>query len=322
MRRLILGFFCAVAAGLAGFGSSAHADQFVRIGSGLAGTYPVFGAKLAEMINKELPGLRASTLAGPTEQNLVRVHKGEAEFCLTYTFQTAQVAKGAGELKVPTPSLRHVMSLYGAYYMAVAQKDSGIESLRDLAKKPYRVWLGPKASIFHPMNVAALAAHDVTPEAIVQAGGVINTAGYQNIVQGFQSGQIDVVFFSGPAPYSQLMQLDQSPGFRILSFDDAAAKRFPELLPGTGVVKLKGGLYKSMPEDAMTPYVFNELVTSANVPDEVVYRVTKLMVERYKDFHGLFAGAEEINPQTALAYNQVPLHPGAERYYREVGIIK
>ncbi|MBX6369923.1 MAG: C4-dicarboxylate ABC transporter substrate-binding protein, partial [Rhodospirillales bacterium] len=65
MRRLILGFYCAVAAGLAGLGSSAHAaDQFVRIGSGLAGTYPVFGAKLAEMINKELPGLRASTLAG------------------------------------------------------------------------------------------------------------------------------------------------------------------------------------------------------------------------------------------------------------------
>src|ERR671914_400198 len=76
----------------------ASAQQFVRIGSGLAGTYPVFGAKLAEMINKEIPNVRASTVPGPTEQNLVRIEKGDVEMCLTYTFQGLQVAEGKGEL--------------------------------------------------------------------------------------------------------------------------------------------------------------------------------------------------------------------------------
>jgi TRAP transporter TAXI family solute receptor len=301
--------------------SDASAQQFVRIGSGLAGTYPVFGAKLAEMINKDIPNVRASTVPGPTEQNLVRIQKGDVEMCLTYTFQGLQVAEGKGELNAPAPDLRHVMSLYGSYHMAVVQKGSDIKSLADLKSKPYRVWVGPKASVFYPLNVAALAAYDVSPEDITKVGGVVNTMGYQNVAQAFQDGQIDVAFFSGPAPYSLLLQLDQAPGFRILSFTEAAGKRFAELLPGTGMATLKAGIYKSMPEAVTTPYVFNQIVASAKLPDDLVYRITKLMNTRANDFHGLFAGADEITAEGALRYNKLKLHPGAERYYREVGLI-
>lgn len=304
------------------FSAGAQAQQFLRIGSGLAGTYPVFGAKLAELINANIPNMRASTLAGPTEQSLIRIQKGDAEFALTYTFQSLQVLNGQGELKVATPDLRHVMSLYGAYYLAVVQKNSDIQNLRDLAKKPYRVWLGPKASIFYPLNIAALAAHDVTPEDIVKAGGVISTAGYGNVSQSFQDGQIDVAFFSGPAPYSILMELDRSNGFRLMSFDEKAEAKYPTLLPGAGIRVHKGGLYKSAPDDVKTPYVFNELVTSAKLPADLIYKVTKMMNEQHKQFHGLFAGADEILPANAMFYNKIPLHPGAERYYRETGLIK
>lgn len=299
----------------------ASAQQFVRIGSGLAGTYPVFGAKLAEMINKDIPNVRASTVPGPTEQNLIRIQKGDVEMCLTYTFQGLQVAEGKGELNVPAPDLRHVMSLYGSYHMAVVQKDSDIKSLADLKAKPYRVWVGPKASVFYPLNVAALGAYGVSPEDIAKAGGVVNTMGYQNVAQAFQDGQIDVAFFSGPAPYSLLLQLDQAPGFRILSFSEEAGKRFTELLPGTGMATLKPGLYKSVPEAVTTPHVFNQIVASAKLPDDLVYRITKLMNTRVDEFHGLFAGADEITTEGALRYNKLKLHPGAERYYREAGLI-
>lgn len=320
MRRKILAALFAFA--IATFAGTAMAQQFIRIGSGLAGTYPVFAAKLAEIVNEGVPGVRASTLAGPTEQGLIRVQKGESEFCLTYSFQAVQLLNGIGNLNVPTPDLRHVMSLYGAYFLAVVQKNSDIKSLRDLAKKPYKVWLGPKAGIFYTLGAAALAAHGVTPEDITKVGGIINTASYQNVSQGFQDGQIDVAFFSGPAPYSILMELDRTAGFKILSFDKEASAQYDKLLPGAGIRPHKGGLYKHAPDEAMTPYVFNELVTSAKVSDDIVYRVTKLMNEKHAAFHGLFAGAEEVQPKTALDFNRIPVHPGAERYYREVGLIK
>ena len=72
-----------VAATAFGVASGARAEQFIRISSGLAGTYPVFGAKLAEMMNKNIEGVRASTLAGPTEQGLTPVKKVYGEFSPT-----------------------------------------------------------------------------------------------------------------------------------------------------------------------------------------------------------------------------------------------
>jgi len=300
----------------------AEAQQFVRIGSGLAGTYPVYGAKLAEMINKTVPGVRASTIAGPTEQNLVRIQKGEVEMCITYTFQAAQLYEGKGELNFPTPDLRHVMSLYGSYHMAVARKGVEVDTLADLAKKPYRVWLGVKASVFWPLNTAALGAYGVAPEDITKAGGVVNTTGYQNLQQAFQDGQVDIGFFAGPAPYSVMMQLDRTPGFRILDFAAGTGTKMTEILPGVSMAPIPAGTYQSQPAAVTAPYVFNQIVASAKMPDEIVYQITKMMNEQVKEFHGLFAGAEEIQPKTALASNKIPVHPGAERYYREAGLLR
>jgi uncharacterized protein len=300
----------------------ASAQQFFRVGSGLGGTYAVYGAKLAELINKNIPGVHASTVTGGGEQNLVRVQRGEAEISIIYTYNALQVYSGKGELKVAGPDLRHVVSLYGSYHTPFVQKDSAIQSLADVLKLKSRVWMGSRGSVFWSLNEAALNAHGVTLDAIPKAGGILDTTAFANQAQGFMDRHIDVGFFSGPAPYSILMEIDRGPGFRFLNFSEEVGKKFVDLLPGTGIETLKGGIYKSVSQDVRVPYVFNQMVTSAKLPEDLIYKVTKLMNERYKDFHGLFPGAEEIQPQTALKYNKIPIHPGAERYYREVGLLK
>lgn len=317
-RRGVLGASAAVI----GARGAAAQTQFVRIGSGLAGTYPLFGAKMAEIINRAVPNARANTLPGPTEQNLVRVQRGQAELCLSYTFQTYQVANGHGELNVPSPDLRHIMSTYGSYHMIVARKDLPIETLGEVGTRPHRVWLGPRASVFWPLNTAALAAYGLTPDDITKAGGVVNTAGYQNLTQIFQDGQVDVAFFAGPAPYSLLLQLDRSPGFKMLGLAPDAAQKFEAALPGTGVRPHPGGVYQSVPNPVPMPYVFNHVAASARMPEELAYNITKALWDAHREFHGLFPGGEETKPETALAFNRVPVHPGAERYYREVGIMR
>lgn len=298
-------------------------QQFFRIGSGFAGTYPVFGAKLAEQVNKHLPDVRASTVPGGTEQNLIKLQRGEIEGVLSYTFEAAQVAEGKGELqKSPAPDLRHLMGLYGSFHYVLFKKDAAIQSLADLKGKPYRVWMGTKASVFWSLNSAALGAYGVSLEDITKVGGVINTMSYQNLTQAFQDGQIDVGFFAGPSPVSLLLQLDKTSGFRMLSFDDAAGKRYNELLPGTSMGAVKPGTYVHQKDEVRVPYVFNQLVVSAKLSDDVAYRLTKMMNEEYKAFHGLFPGADEVMPRTALAHNRIKIHPGAEKYYRETGQLK
>lgn len=301
---------------------SAQAEQFVRIGSGLAGSYPVFGAKLAELFNKHVPGVKASTFAGPTGQSLVKLQRGEAEVVLSYTFESDSARRGENALKTPAPDLRHLMTTYGATHVALARPGVEIKSLADLKAKPYRVWLGPKSSVFWPLNLAALAAHGVTPDDIVKAGGVINSAGYGTLMQAFKDGQVDVGFMSGPTPYSLMMELDRGAGFQLLPYSAAALAKFNETLPGTATFTMPAGTYKSVGSAMTVPYVVNHVVVSAKLPDDTVYSMAKTLVEHHKELHGLFAGASEISPDKALLHNKLPLHPGAQRYYREAGLLK
>jgi TRAP transporter TAXI family solute receptor len=301
---------------------SAHAEQFVRIGSGLAGSYPVFGAKLAELFNKHVPGVKASTFSGPTGQSLVKLQRGEAEAVLSYTFESESARRGENALKMPAPDLRHLMTTYGATHVALARSGVQIASLADLKSKPYRVWLGPKSSVFWPLNLAALAAHGVTPDDIVKAGGVINSAGYGTLMQAFKDGQVDVAFMSGPTPYSLMMELDRGSGFQLLPYSDAALAKFNDTLPGTARFTIPAGTYKHVAQPMAVPYVVNHVVVSAKLSDDTVYRMAKTLVEHHKELHGLFAGAGEISPERALQNNKLPVHPGAERYYREAGLLK
>ena len=300
-------------------GASAQQPEFIRVSSGAAGTLPIFGAKLAELINAEIPNVRATTAAGETEAQLVRLHRNEIQTSTTYTFFTRMVADGKGQLGVPTTNVRHIMTLYGSVLTAIARQDGKITSLADTAKSPARVWAGVKTSILYPMVTSSLAAYGVTPEAVAKAGGVMDATGYAAQKDLFMNGRLDVGFFAGPIPYGLLLEIDRSQPIRVLGFDAAAAKRFTELLPGTSIAKMPAKSYRGQDQELLVPYFVNHLVVNAQMSDEMAYRITKLMNERYKEFHGLFAGADEIRPENALKDYAIPLHPGAERYYREKG---
>ena len=304
---------CAVA-------GAASADTFIRIGSGLAGTYPIVGAKMAELINTHIDGVEATTVAGGTEANFVRLQDGEIEMLLTYSFLSGILAEREGSLGVQVPDARHVMTLYGAFFQPVARTGSGIEAIGQIADGPQRVWGASRSSIFFPMIEATLAAHDLSLDDVTAAGGVVESIGYGDTAQAMQDGRLDVGFFAGPAPYSLMVQIERSPGFTLLGFDEDAGARFEELLPGARMEQIPAGTYQGQDADVMVPYVVNQLVVSAAVPDDLVHEITRVLIEHHEEFHGLFSGAEEIVPAIALDNNPIEVHPGAARFYEEAGI--
>lgn len=308
------------ALGLMFVSSAAQADTFIRIGSGLAGTYPIVGAKIAELLNEHIDGVEATTVAGGTEENFVRLQEGEVDMLLTYSFLSGILTEGEGSLGVSVPKARHLMTLYGAYFQPAALKDTGITSLADVTDGEYRVWGANRTSIFYPMIEATLAAYDITIDDITEAGGVVESIGYGDTAQAMQDGRLDVGFFSGPAPYSLLVQIENNPDFNLLGFNEKAGDRLVELLPGSRMETIEAGTYEGQDEDQLIPYVMNQLVISADVPEDLAYDITRLLNENHDEFHGLFAGAEEIVPEIALDNNPVEVHPGAARYYEEAGI--
>ncbi len=318
MRKPILGAL-ALALGLSA-ASIAHAEQFIRVGGGLAGTYPLFAAKLVELINKNIPDVKAAVVSGETEKSQIGLEKGSINFNISYTYVTKYIYDGKASLKLPTPKVRHVITMYGSSLQTVAKKD-GVTDLRELTKKPLRVWMGAKNGFFYQLAEPVMRAHGFGVDDVKSAGGVIETFGYGDTVQAFQDGRLDVSFFAGPVPYGLALQVEQSPGFHLLDMDDAALSKLEELLPGMTRTVIPAGSYKGQVKDAHVPYFVNQLTTSTNTPDEIVYQVTKIMYEQYKAFHGLFPGSEEIDDKDPLAHNLVPVHPGAERYYKEIGLM-
>ena len=154
------------------------------------------------------------------------------------------------------------------------------------------------------------------------AGGVLHDMSYASVSPAMQAGQIDVAFMGGPVPYSLLMQIQEDPGFTIVDFDEAALAAMQQALPGVSGYTLPAGTYTGQDEDKTIIYLVNQVVISERVSDETAYNIAKAMNERASEFHDLFSGAEEIRPETALVNNVNDIHPGAEKYYREIGVLK
>lgn len=300
----------------------AQAQEFARVGGGLAGTYPLFAAKLAELINNnENTSARASVVPSDSEQAQAMLQQGELEFNIAYTWLVKKIADGKGGYGVQTPDVRHIITLYGSTLQTVARPGT-ITSLSELKEKPLRVWTGPEAQFFYQLVQPVIQAHGFEVDDINKAGGVTETMDYGGEIQAFQDGRLDVGFFAGGVPYGLLQQIERSPGFDLISMDESVINKLGELLPGITGYTIPAGTYANQTKDVMVPFFVNQLVTNVNVSDDLVYEVTKIMYEQHKEFHGLFPGSEQIDDQDVLANNEVPLHPGAERYYREIGVIK
>jgi TRAP transporter TAXI family solute receptor len=303
--------------------STANAkDQFIRIASGLAGTYPIVGAKTAELINQYVPGVKASTIMLGAAAGNMRIQKGEAEIAVNYSFNSKQLFDGKGPSGISAPNLRHLMTLYGSAYQPISVAKSGVTSLYQLKEKPYRVWGASTASVFKPLFIAALQAHGITEADVRKVGGVVEAFGYGQTIEAIQDGRLDVSFYSGPVPYQLLQQIAKRPGFNLIGFDDQSIAKMQEILPGTGKTTVKAGSYPGQTEDKVLPYLVNEFQISSKVPDDLAYRIVKVLVEHYKEYHGLFAGSEQITPDVLLTNYAIPVHPGAARYYKEIGKMK
>ncbi|MEM1315775.1 MAG: TAXI family TRAP transporter solute-binding subunit [Pseudomonadota bacterium] len=296
----------------------AQAETFVRVGGGLAGTFPIFAAKLVELINENIDGVTANVVSGNVEKSQIGIETGELDLNIAPTFNTKLIADGKGSLGVATPSVRHIITLYGSPMQPVARL-GGPASLAELDDAANRVWMGQKSGFFYQVFEPMMQAAGVSPDSIEAAGGVIEEYGYLEEVQGFQDGNLDAGIFAGPVPYGLMQQFEQTPGFQLIGMTEEELTRFEEILPGMTRFTIPGGSYANNPDDVDVPFYVNHLVASENADPDLIYQVTKLMYENFEAFHGLFAGSKEIDDQDVFAHNVLPVHPAAQRFFDEVG---
>ena len=318
--------------------SVAHAQSptFFRIGTGGAGgTYFPIGGTIANGISAPpgarpcdkggqcgVPGLIAiaqSTTASVF--NNTAVQNGELEAGLAAADVTRSMYLGEGKFEgKPHPKLRVIANLFPEDLHLVLPKGQSIGDLGDLAGK--RVGIAQAGSGTQVAVLQMLEAWGVTRDNMDEAE-LNNSQSAERLAD----GQLDAYFYAAGWPVAAMVQLASTKGMSLHSFTEADMAKINEIIPAYIPSKIPGGVYEGIDSDTLTPAVSALLNVSSDLDEELVYGITKALWNdnTRKLLDNGHPKGKLITPDTALAGVEalgVPLHPGAERFYKEVGLLK
>ncbi len=325
MRKI--GFLVAVLslAMVVGFASLAIAKTtFVTIGTGgITGVYYPTGGAIAKMVNnkRDQYGIRATVEStGGSVFNINAIMAGDLEFGVAQSDRQYQAVKGLAEWEgKPQTDLRAVFSIHPESLTLVAGEDTGIKNITDLKGKAVNI--GNPGSGQRQNSIDALSAvgldfeKDLTAEQIkaAEAPGLL------------QDNRLDAFFYTVGHPSGAIKEATAGARkVRIVAIDgpgiDELMKKYPYY--AKAVVPIE--YYEGAANDADVPTfgVKATFVTSAKVPDEVVYAITKEVFDNLEDFKKLHPAYKHLTKESMLEGLSAPLHPGAEKYYKEAGLLK
>ncbi len=330
LKTLAIGASLAVAMGT----SAIAADlKFFTIGTGgTAYTYYPVGGVIANAISKPpgsrecdaggscgVEGLIASAVSSRgSVDNVNAINSGlrNSGFAQSDVAYWAYTGTGTMEGKEPATELRTIAALFEEHIHLVALADSGINSVADLKGK--RVSLDEPGSGTYVdanliMEANGLSVDDVTAEAL--KGGAASEA--------LRNGKIDAFFVVAGYPTGSLVELASAAKIKLVPIAGDAAKALSEKYGFFGLSDIPAGTYEGV-EATPTVAVGAQWFTSAKEDDELIYNITKaLWNEKSRKLLDVgHAKGKTITSDSALNGIGVPLHAGAERFYKEVGLIK
>lgn len=314
IRKTLLSSTVALTLGLASL--PAQAEQFINVlTGGTSGVYYPLGVALSKIYAEKIPDVRTqvqATKASVENLNLLQQGKGEIALALGDSVKLAWEGNTDAGFKGKLDKLRGLAAVYPNYIQIVAAKEANINSLADLKGKSLSVG-------------AAKSGTELNARAIFAAAGLAYT----------DLSKTEYLPFAESVELMKNRQLDstlQSAGLGVASLKDLSTSFDVGLVavPADIVAKLgapyiatsiPAGTYKGQDKDVETVAVINYLVTHAEVSDDLAYQMTKLMFENLPDMEAAHKAAKDIKLEKALEGMPIPLHPGAEKFYKEKGLM-
>jgi hypothetical protein len=326
-RSVIIGaaVVLALAVVFAGPACAAEKKFFAIVTGGIGGLYYPLGGLLAQALTERVPEVVATGQAGSASIancNLIRDHQVESAFIQNNAAYSAYNGKAEFEGK-PVKNLRGIASLYPESVQIVARADSGIKSLKDIRGKSLIPGDRGSASSVDTLNI--LSYYGMTFKDFSSVDWLPFSVGAQRL----QDQQADVSVIVAGWPTAAVVELAMSTDVVIVPIDEDAIKMLTTKFPFYTKVIIPKNTYKGMKQDVATITVMAQWVVDEQVPEDVVYKLTKALWEKGKDgmsgadvLAKVHAKGKDVQLKTALSGMAIPLHPGAARYYKEKNLIK
>ncbi len=310
--------------------------KFFRIGTGGAGgTYFPLGGTIANGISAPpgsrpcdeggqcgVPGLIAiAQSTNASVQNNTAVQAGELEAGMTAADALRDMYLGVGKYEgKPHEKLRIIANLFPEDLHLVIPKDASLDGLGDLAGR--RVGIAQAGSGTQVAVLQILEKFGVTRDNMDEAE-LNNSQSAERLAD----GQLDAYFYAAGWPVAAMVQLAATKGMNLYSLTEDEVATANSAVPAYIRSVIPGGVYEGVDSDTLTVAVSAMLVVSSDQPEELIYEITKALWNKNtrKLLDNGHPKGRLITLETALAgveALEVPLHPGAERFYKEAGALQ
>ena len=300
---------------------SAQEQRFVTIGTGgVTGVYYPAGGAICRLVNMDRKehGIRCSVEStGGSVYNLNAISQGELDLAVAQSDWQYHAYNGTSEFEgAKVEKLRAVFTLHPEPFTVVASKGSGIKTFEDLEGK--RVSVGNPGSGQRATAEVLMAEMGWDMDKFSLAAEL--KAAEQS--QALCDGNIDAFFYTVGHPSGAIKEATTSCDSTIVAVDNEATKTLVEEHPYYRVATIPGGMYRGNEEDVKTFGVAATFVTSSDVDEDVVYEVVKAVFENFDSFKRLHPAFGNLQKEEMVSDAlSAPLHKGAEKYYREAGLI-
>jgi hypothetical protein len=312
-----LGLLAAVAALTASTGALASPVFINILTGGTSGVYYPIGVALSQLYIEGIEGAKPSvqsTKASVENLNLLQAGRGELALALGDAVSDAWNGVADAGFKAPLDKLRAIGGAYSNYIQIVASADSGIQSLADLKGK--RISVGAPKSGTELNSRAIFKAAGLTYEDM----GKVEFLPYAESVELIKNRQLDATLQSSGLGMAAYRDLAATVPVRFVPIPAEVVSKIGSAAYQPGVIP--ANTYEGQTEDVPTAAIANVFVSQSGVSDELAYQMTKLMFEHLDRLSAAHAAAKGIKLEKAAKNLPIPLHPGAERYYREAGAIE
>jgi len=321
-RRLALGLI-AGAGLLAADLALAQEGQFITIGTGgVTGVYYPAGGAICRLVNagRQEHGIRCSVEStGGSVYNVNTMRQGELDFGVVQSDVQYNALEGLGEEfegQGPFEGLRAVFALHPEPFTVVARADSGIESFDDLK--------GKRVNVSNPGS-GSRATFDVLMDAkgwTLSEFALASELKSAEQSQALADNKVDAIAFIVGHPNGSIQEATTTTEARLVPVSGAEVDALVEENPYYAKAVIPGGMYTGNPEDTETFGVGATLVTTADVSEEAVYQLVKAVFEGFEDFKQLHPAFANLDKSEMISAGlSAPLHPGAQRYFKEAGLM-
>jgi uncharacterized protein len=302
---------------------SAQQQKFITIGTGgVTGVYYPAGGAICRLVNRDRAkhGLRCSVEStGGSVANVNLLKSGEIEFGVAQSDVQYNASKGQGQFQKDgaVSDLRAVFALHPEPFTVVARKEANISKFEDFKGKRFNVG-NPGSGTLASMN-ELLAAMGWTMKDFALASELRPDEHGPALCD----GKIDGFFYAVGHPSANIQDPTTICGAKLVSLTGPAVDKLVKEKPFYAMATIPGGMYPNNPNPTTTYGVQATVVSSAKVPDEVVYVIVKTVFENLDEFKKLHPALANLKAEDMVKNGlSAPLHPGAVKFYKEKGLIK